>query len=144
MFWPVLRFEVAYHLKRPVTYLFFSVLFLLGFFLVASEAVVVSGGVGLVKRNAPFALTQAVLVLTAIGQVITTALVGTSLLRDYQYNTHELLFTTHMSRFGYLGGRFVGGFIVMVLVFSSIPFGTLLGSLAPWVPAEDLLPVNVW
>lgn len=144
MFWTILRFEINYHLKRPVTYVYFAFLFLLSFVLIASEAVSITGGVGLVKRNAPYTLVQATIVLTALGQVVTVAIVGTSLLRDYRYQVHELLFTTHMSRLGYLGGRFVGTFLTMVLVFSMIPIGTYLASFAPWVDAEFLLPPNAW
>ena len=144
MFWPILRFELSYHLRRPVTWLYFSVLFLLGFFLMASDAVVVVGAGGLVKRNSPYALAQATIAVTAVGMVITTAIVGTSLLRDFRFRTHELLFTTHITRLGYLGGRFLGGFCVMLVIYSAIPIGTLLGALAPWVDAETLLPVNPW
>jgi len=144
VFWPILRFELTYHLRRPVTWLYFSVLFLLGFFLIASDAIGVVGAVSLVKRNSPYALAQALIVITALGTVITTAIVGTSLLRDFRYKTHELLFTTHVSRLGYLAGRFAGGFLVMVVVYTAIPLGTLLGALAPWVDPETLLPVNPW
>ena len=144
MFWPILRFEVEYHLTRAVTWLYFSVLFLFSFFLIASDAVVVVGAAGLVKRNAPYALAQAVTAVSAIGVVITTAIVGTSLLRDFRFKTHELLFTTRMTRLGYLAGRFTGGWIVMVIVFAAIPLGTLFGALAPWVDPETLGPVNPW
>ncbi len=144
MFGPILRFEVEYHLKRAVTWLYFAVLFLFSFFLIASDAVVVVGAAGLVKRNAPYALAQAVTAVSSIGVVITTAIVGTSLLRDFRFKTHELLFTTRMTRLGYLAGRFVGGWIVMVIVFAAIPLGTLLGALAPWVDPETLGPVNPW
>ena len=46
--------------------------------------------------------------------MILTALVGTSVLRDYQVGAHELLFTTPISRGAYLGGRFLGVLTVMV------------------------------
>ncbi|MDH3271374.1 MAG: M1 family aminopeptidase [Gemmatimonadota bacterium] len=144
MFWPILRFELTYHFRRPVTWLYFSLLFLGGFFLISSDAVVVIGAAGLVKRNSPYALAQATAVLTALGTVITVAIVGTSLLRDFRFKTHELLFTTHMSRLGYLAGRFVGGFLVMAVVYAAIPIGTFLGSLAPWADPETLLPPNLW
>ncbi|MGH7555822.1 MAG: ABC transporter permease/M1 family aminopeptidase, partial [Longimicrobiales bacterium] len=52
--------------------------------------------------------------------------------------------TTRMSRWGYLGGRFFGAFIAMLVVFAGIPIGALLGSLMPWVDAEKLLPVHLW
>jgi ABC-type transport system involved in multi-copper enzyme maturation permease subunit len=144
VFWPLLRFELTYHLRRPVTWLYFAILFLFGFFLIASDAIVIVGAAGLVKRNSPYALAQALIVVTAIGTVITTAIVGTSLLRDFRYRVHELLFTTRLTRLGYLSGRFLGGFLVMVIVYSAIPIGTLVGTLAPWVDAESLGPVNPW
>jgi ABC-2 type transport system permease protein len=131
MFSTILRFELTYHLRRPVTWLYFGILFLFSLFLISSDAVVVVGAAGLVKRNSPYALAQATAALTALGTVITVAIVGTSLLRDFRFRTHELLFTTHLSRLGYLAGRFVGGFLVMVVVFSAIPVGTFIGSLMP-------------
>ncbi|NNF13301.1 MAG: hypothetical protein HKN72_08765 [Gemmatimonadetes bacterium] len=145
MFWPILRFELTYHLRRPVTWLYFGVLFLLSLFLVSSEAVAVVGAAGLVKRNSPYALAQATSILTALGTVITVAIVGTSLLRDFRVKTHELLFTTHLTRLGYLSGRFLGGFAVMVVVYSGIPLGTFLGTIVPWADPETLLESpNLW
>jgi len=38
VFWTVLRFELAYHRRRPSTYLFFVTLFLLTYFAMASDA----------------------------------------------------------------------------------------------------------
>ena len=51
MFWPILRFEVAYHLKRAVTWLYFGVLFVFAFALMASDAVVVVGAAGEAERS---------------------------------------------------------------------------------------------
>ena len=56
-------------------------------------------------------------VLTAIGQVITTAIAGTAVLRDAQLGTEEMLFTTRLSKTGYLLGRFVGAFVIMVVIY---------------------------
>lgn len=142
MFWTTLRFELKFHLRRGVTWLFFTVLFLLALFAVSTEAVTV--GTGLIRRNSPYALAQMTMILVAVGQVITTALVGTAILRDFQLQTHEMLFTTRMSRWGYLGGRFFGAYIVMVIVFAAIPIGGLLGTMMPWADAEKLIAVNPW
>jgi ABC-2 type transport system permease protein len=141
MFWSILRFELAYHLRRPVTYLYMAVLFLLAFSTTASGAY---GGSGLmlVKRNSPALLAMYMAVFTAIGQIITVALVGTAVLRDYQHRSHELLFTTRLSRAGYLGGRFLGSFLVMVLVFLALPLGLATGTVMPWVAREAMLPFD--
>lgn len=138
MFWTVLRFELAYHRRRASTYLFFATLFLLAFFAMASSAIDLIGGRGQVMKNAPFVLAESMAVLTAFGQVITTALVGTAILRDVQLKSHELLFTTRLTRTGYLAGRFVGAYIVMALIYSALPLGSVIGTLMPWVDHDQL------
>jgi ABC-type transport system involved in multi-copper enzyme maturation permease subunit len=126
-----------------VTYLYLAIFFLLAFALVASDAVTISGSSGQIKRNAPWVLAQAMMVLVAVGQVIMTGLVGTAVLRDYQYRTHELLFTTPISRFAYLGGRFLGAFTVMVIVHLGIPLGLMIGGFMPWVDRARLAPFDL-
>jgi ABC-2 type transport system permease protein len=143
MFWPILIFELRYHLRRPVTWLYVAILFLLAFGTMASEAYGGSG-LGLVKKNSPSLLAVYMAVLTAVGQVITVALVGTAVLRDYEYRSHELLFTTRLDRVGYLGGRFAGAFLVMILVFTAIPVGLAAGTVMPWIEPGAMLPFDAW
>jgi ABC-type transport system involved in multi-copper enzyme maturation permease subunit len=143
MFGAILRFEVRYHLTRPITWFYFIIFLALGFFFMGSDAVQIGGGIGQVKRNAPWVVAQSMVILVAVGQVILTGLVGTAVLRDYQYQTHELLFTTPITRFAYLGGRFTGAFLVMVIVHLGIPAGLLLGPLMPWVDHAKMLPPNL-
>ena len=138
MFWPILKFELGYQLRRPSTWLYFAILFLLAFAFIASDVVEIGGGVGRVMKNAPYTIAQTMLILTAIGQVITSALVGTAVLRDFHMKSHELLFTTSISKFGYLAGRFCGALVVMTLVYTAIPLGTLLATFMPWVDHEKL------
>jgi len=133
VFWTILGFELRYHLRRLTTLLFFAVMFLLAFFAVSSDAVIIGDGVGKVFKNSPYVIAQAMTILTAVGQVITTGIVGTAILRDHALGSHELIFTTRITRFGYLGGRFVGAFLVMLLVYSGIPLGQMAGSVMPWV-----------
>ncbi|MGE0442850.1 MAG: ABC transporter permease/M1 family aminopeptidase [Gemmatimonadales bacterium] len=143
MFGTVFRFEVRYHLTRPVTYLYLAFYFLMAFFFVSTDAISLGGAGGQVMRNAPWVIAQLMLVLVAIGQVIVTGLVGTTVLRDYQYRTHELLFTTPITRAAYLGGRFAGAYAVMAIIHLGIPAGMILGSVMPWVDATRVLPFDL-
>jgi ABC-2 type transport system permease protein len=136
MYWTILRFEIGYHLRRPSTYLFFVMTLLLGFFSIASEQFLSTTGP--VARNSPAQLALIMTILTAIAQVITTALVGTAILRDVQLKSHELLFTTRVTRLGYLGGRLTGSTIVMILIYLGIPLGALLGTAMPWIDPTKL------
>ena len=75
MFRTVFTFELAYWFKRPLTLLFFTLFFLMAFFSTASDAFL-GVATGQIHRNAPFVLASAMGILTAIGQVITTAVAG--------------------------------------------------------------------
>lgn len=143
MFGTMLRFEVRYHLTRPVTYLYVAVFFVMTFLFMTTDAVQIGGATGQVMRNAPWVIAQTMLIMLAVGQVILTGIVGTSVLRDYQYRTHELLFTTSISRWAYLGGRFAGSFVTMVVVFLAVPLGMIVGSWMPWVDHTKLLPLDL-
>ena len=143
MFWTIFAFELAYWFKRPLTVLFFVLFLLLAFFSTASDSFLSVGGTGQIHRNAPFALATATAVLTAIGQVITTAIAGTAVLRDSQLGTEQLLFTTRLSKGGYLLGRFAGSFVIMAVIYAGLPIGLLLGEVMPWVPADKLGPITL-
>ncbi|HEU4534745.1 MAG TPA: hypothetical protein VFS00_11530, partial [Polyangiaceae bacterium] len=144
MFGTIVRFELASWLRRPLAWLFFAVLLLMAFLSVASGAAVKVGGTGPIHRNAPFVAANAMAVLTSFGQIITTAVAGTAVLRDAQAGAHELLFTTRLRKADYLAGRFVGAFLVTLCLYAALPLGLLLGGLMPWLPAESLGPARPW
>src|SRR5262245_1378192 len=122
--------------------LFVALFLLMAFFSTGSDAFL-GIATGQIHRNAPFVLATAMGILTAIGQVITTAIAGTAVLRDGQLGTEELLFTTQLSKTGYLLGRFAGAFTIMLVIYFALPVGLLLGTLMPWVPADKLGPIDL-
>jgi ABC-type transport system involved in multi-copper enzyme maturation permease subunit len=144
MFGPLFAFELRSHFRRPVTWLYVAIVFLLAFFALSTDAITVGSALGKVKRNSPFALAQLYGILLSIGQIITSALVGTTVLRDYEAGVHELLFTTRISRGAYLGAKYLAAFLAMLLVFAAMPLGALLGSVMPWADAETLQTVQLW
>ena len=144
LFGAVCRFEIRYHLARPVTWGFFAILVAQGVFFMSTDAVALAGGgMGQVPRNAPWAIAGAMLTLTAINQVFVTAITGIAVLRDYQARAHELLFTTPVTKVDYLLGRFVGALVVILVVHLALPLGLLLGAVAPWVDHTGLQALSL-
>ncbi|MBX3145226.1 MAG: hypothetical protein KF785_00535 [Gemmatimonadales bacterium] len=143
MFGTIYRYEIRYHLSRPVTWLYFMTFALGAFALMATDAIALIGGSGQVMRNAPWLIVRSMLFLVLMGQIVIAGLIGSAVLRDYQYRTHELLFTTPLTRFAYLGGRFAGAFTVMVLIHLGIVVGIMAAALAPWIEPERLLPFQL-
>jgi ABC-2 type transport system permease protein len=141
MFWTVFRFEIAYWLKRPLSLLFFGLFLFIAFTTTGIEGF--SHATGATWINSSYTIAQAMAELTAIGQIITTAIAGSAVLRDAQLGTEEMLFTTRLSKTGYLGGRFTGAVVVMVLIYLALPLGLLAGMVMPWLPADKLGPVSL-
>jgi len=55
-----------------------------------------------------------------------------------------IIFSTPVRKFDYLLGRFSGGFLAALLVYTSVPLGILLGSWMPWVDIERFGGTNLW
>ncbi len=145
MLFEIFRFEWWYRSRRPATYIYFAIMFLMGFAAFAWDDLQVGGGTGQVKDNAPTVIAQMMVILTAIpGFFISSAIMGVPVLRDFEHNTASMIFTTPLKKSDYLIGRFLGSFVVLILVFSGLLFGMMLGSLAPWLEAERMLPFQAW
>ncbi|HWW62558.1 MAG TPA: ABC transporter permease subunit, partial [Thermoanaerobaculia bacterium] len=141
MFLAITKFELRYHLKERLFYVLFALFFLLTFGAVASDSVQIGGAVGNVNRNSPFVIMTFMLVMSIFGILTTTAFVASSVLRDAELGTDQLFYTTRVSKWEYLLGRFSGSLIVSVLLFFGVSSAIFIGSLMPWVDKERLGPI---
>ncbi|GAB3165399.1 M1 family metallopeptidase [Telluribacter humicola] len=148
----IIRFELDYRKKRPATYLYFGILFLLCFFAVTSKYVVIGGVAGgQIVENSPYNLAFMTTIMTFALTFIVSAIMGVPVLRDFEHRTDSLMFTTPVSKFAYLFGRFFGSFLVTVLVFCAVwiafILGFAVGKYLPWEPSwasKEILPFNFW
>ena len=141
MFWEFFTFEMRFRIKSISTYVYFLVWFAFSFLSVASESF---GGVananGKVVLNGGYANSYNDFGASLFGVIIVAAIFGTSILRDFQRDTFQLLFTKPVSKFAYLGGRWAGSFVTTVFAFSGLLFGTFFGTLAPWADHTRIAP----
>jgi len=72
MLWTIYKFELQYHLKRPVTYLYVFVFMLITFLFTSSDVVTMAGANAQVKTNAPVVLAQLQTVIVLVGQMMLT------------------------------------------------------------------------
>ena len=127
MWFKILKFELEYRKKRPATYIYFAILFLMAVLTMSTDFIQVGGGSGLVKENSPTTIANMMAILSAVMMMITSAIMGVAILRDFEHNTESMLFTTPISKFDYMLGRFLGSFIVVLFAFSGILLGFMLG-----------------
>lgn len=126
----VFLFELRFRLRQPSTYIFFTMLFALSVLIMASDALRNLGD-GRVMPNAPYLLVTLGNSLVLFGSLIVTALMGTSIYRDFEARAHELFFTTRLTKWEYLLGRFLGSYTITLLVFLALPLGFIVGTSLP-------------
>jgi len=126
-------FEVRYWLRQPMVYIFMLINALLVFGAVATENVNIGGGTGNVFKNAPFVAYQFYSVMSFIGLLMVTAFVNGTAIRDFTSNTAQIVFSTPVSKAGYLIGKFLGSTFVAALPLLGVTLGIVVGSMMPWL-----------
>jgi ABC-2 type transport system permease protein len=137
MFGKIASFEFRYQLRQPAFWVIFIVFALLSFGAVASENVSLGSG-GNVFKNAPYSLALAHIAFNIFFMLGSTAIVANAVARDTSTGYGPLILSTPVSKSSYLFGRFFGAFAAVALCYLSISFGTLLGTVMPWVDPETL------
>ena len=130
MFLKIFLFELKLKFSRPAIYIYFGILLALTFLiinafsgLIDGVSVSIGGMGGKVLTNSPFIIYTMISGLSFMALILLPATIGNSIYRDYENNAHALLFSYPMSKFGYLGGRFAGGFVASIFVFTSMGIG---------------------
>jgi ABC-2 type transport system permease protein len=144
-FWEFFTFELKFRAKSISTYVYFLLWFMFEFFCIASESFGPIGNAnGKVLLNGPYANTYNYIGASFFGVIVIAAIFGTSILRDFQRDTIQILFTKPISKFAYLGGRWAGSFVATVFAFSGMLFGGLVGSFAPWADHSRIAPNHLF
>ncbi len=128
----VIKFELKYRMGRPATYIYFALLFLIAFLSLTTDIVRAGGSGGKLMENAPTVIMTVMLFTMFLGTFIASAIMGVPVLRDFEHSTASMIFTTPLSKNQYLAGRFIGSFVVLVLITSGILWGMMAGHAIPW------------
>lgn len=136
MFKEIFLFEVRQGLKKPSTYIFFSIFFLIYFLigLAAAGVIPIATGDSNTYINSATAVASIIIGLNEniyglINSIILVAVIASAIQKDYEYNMHPLLYTKPISKSGYYFGRFSGAFAISIFVFSAQIIGYLIATL---------------
>jgi hypothetical protein len=141
MFREFFLFELRFRAKSVSTYVYFAMWTAISFFFVASESFgPVANANGKVLLNGPYANSVDDAYCCLFGIIVVAAIFGTSILRDFQRDTYQMLFTKPISKFAYLGGRWAGSFVTTVFAFSGLIWGAFAGTFAPWADHARIGP----
>jgi ABC-type transport system involved in multi-copper enzyme maturation permease subunit len=143
---PIAAFEVRQRLRMISTYVYFGVFLALGAFFILAAGGAIPGATvdfgtgGKVNINSPWSLSMLMPLMASFAVIITASIAGRATHQDVDSDSTALFFTTPITRMDYLGGRFLGAFLVVCLLSLAIGLGTYLASIAPWMPASRVGP----
>jgi len=146
MLFQIFLFELEQRLRRVSTWVYFVVYLALGclFTLMSGGAFagasVDFGTGGKVLVNSPYALNGIITTISFFGIVITAAIAGQATYQDIDSNSSVFFYTSPITKFDYLGGRFLAAFLLQIIIFASVGIGAWLGALAPWLDKTRLGP----
>ena len=148
MFVSILVQELRFRLKKKWTHLYALLFFLLGFVTITATGVS-NGSIYVGGRNITEVLNGALAVerltfgFSFLGILLTAPFIGRAIYRDYESGIHPLTFTTPVSKFDYLGGRFVGAVLAHLYLYAGLTAGLLLAAYMPWIAPDSLGPFSV-
>jgi ABC-2 type transport system permease protein len=131
-------FEARQRLKLLSTWVYFAMFLALAMLWMAAaggvfkEATISFGGK--VFINAPRSIELTVALLGCLGVIVVAAMMGRSVQQDFEYDMHHFFFSAPIGKHAYVFGRFLGAYLVLAVVFSSIVLGAWLGT---WIPGID-------
>jgi len=146
MVWTIASFEFHQRLHRISTYVYFLVFLLLGVLFAAMSggaipnATVEFGTGGKVLVNSPYALNAIISYVAFFGLVITAAIAGQATYQDTASNSTSFFYTSPITKFDYLAGRYMGALLIQFAIFSSVGIGAWIGAHLPWLDPTRVGP----
>jgi ABC-2 type transport system permease protein len=90
--------------------------------------------------NAPRSIELTVAFLGCLGVIVVAAMMGRSVQQDFEYDMHHFFFSAPIRKYQYVFGRFLGAYLTLAVVFSSIVLGAWLGIYIPGIEPDRLGP----
>lgn len=145
MFLKIFLFELQYRIRRPATWAYFVVLFLFGWLIAANGG----NGSGSEKAfaNSAFEVTSFMMIISIFATMIASAVMGVPVYRDIEHGVKDYYFSYPINERSYLLGRYLGSFVILMLISTGIAFGMIVGYLMGpalgWEEAERFGPLRL-
>jgi ABC-2 type transport system permease protein len=138
--WKFIKYEWKLWMKSPMLWILLGVNTLLIFGASASDSINIGGDGGSVLKNAPYVLQNYYMVMSLINLLMVTAFMSATALRDFQFNMHQLVFSSPIKKRDYFFGKFIGGFSIAFIPMLGISLGNLMAQVKHWAIDEKYGP----
>ena len=141
----IIQFDLREKLSSVSTYVYFLLFFTLSLLAMAAIGGLLPEGFGSFDEqrvNSPSRIFEIVSIITFFGTLIMAAMMGRAIQQDAEHNIWHFFYSSPISKFQYLGGRYIAAFITLAFIFVSAILGAYLGSHLPGIPKSLLGEVS--
>lgn len=135
----IFRFELAYQLRRPWSWLSLAVLTVFAFVNTRVAIVPVTLPQDFIL-NSPFIIAAVTVFSCQVWLLVAPAVAGEAAARDVHTGMYPLTYTSPVSKSEYLGGRFLAALVLNALILLGVQVGSLLAAFGPGANPEIIGP----
>ncbi len=142
----IASFELRRRLRMLSTYVYFAIFFAIGFLWICiaggafTGASVDFGAGGKVMINSPTSLLLLMMIGGYLGTIITAAIAGRATYQDIDSGTTSFFYTAPITKLDYLGGRFLGAFLCVMVIYPGLGLGSALAMRMPFIDPTRVGP----
>ncbi|MBS7252340.1 ABC transporter permease/M1 family aminopeptidase [Flavobacterium branchiicola] len=134
-----IQFEWHNNTRNWTFYASYIIYLILGFFVSAFANFSFSGA----YKNSPFVLTYAIGLLSLMTIFSATLQAAQSFLKEYETKFDAIIFSTPISKFHFLGSKFITAFVIAVSSFGMFIIGMILGHQLSSFPKGEIGPFEI-
>jgi len=120
--WEIFLFELKYRFRRPATYIYISLMFIIPLLLSVFQDSVTAQ-----YTNSPNAIVGILGGMSIISLFFYAAIMGVAVYRDEEHRTAQTYFTFPISEKNYIRGRFFGSFTIVTIMNIAAVLGAIIG-----------------
>ena len=118
----IFLFELKYRLRRPATYIYIFLMFLLPLLLAVFDKSITAQ-----FTNSPNAIVSILGGMSTLALFFYAAIMGVPVFRDEEHKTAQTYFTFPVSEKSYILGRFWGSFAIVTIMNLAAVVGAMMG-----------------
>ena len=118
----IFLFELQYRLRRPATYIYILLMFIIPLLLSVFEDSVTAQ-----YTNSPNAIAGVLGGMSIIGLFFYAAIMGVAVYRDEEHKTAQTYFAFPITEKNYILGRFFGSFTIVTIMNMAAVIGAIIG-----------------
>ena len=147
MFSTIFFHELKYWLKRPATYIYMAIFFMLSLFMAATTAGIfdsitaTTGSSRIV--NSPIGVNGLFNGLTILIFFLFPSIIGASINRDFKSEMHSILYSYPFTKANYLFAKFFSAITIVTLIVMMIGIGMFIGFRLPGTNSDLVIAFDI-